>query len=98
MSATKPLTSGGFLRHAPALVFVLMFIVGCQPQRELTAGSDAQSPRHQWSQKVDRPYSKQLDLWQREARGGYAAERTFAVPVKEALQALKIDRLDAEKR
>lgn len=54
--------------------------------------------RHQWSQTVDRSYFKQLDVWLREARDGRATERTFNVPVKEALQEIESDRPDAEKR
>ena len=53
---------------------------------------------YQWSQTADRPYLKQLDIWMREARDGRAAERTFNVPVKEALQDIESDRPDAEKR
>ena len=54
--------------------------------------------RYQWSQKVDRSYVKQLDVWLREARDGRAAERTFTVPVSEALRQIESDRPDAEKR
>jgi hypothetical protein len=53
---------------------------------------------YQWSQTVDRPYLKQLDLWLREAREGRAADRTFTVPVKDALDHLESDRPDADKR
>lgn len=54
--------------------------------------------KYQWSQKVDRPYLKQLDHWQREAREGRAAERTFDVPVKDALKEIELELPDAEKR
>jgi hypothetical protein len=53
---------------------------------------------YQWSQTVDRSYLKQLDIWLREARDGRAAERTFSVPVNEALNQIESDRPDAEKR
>lgn len=53
---------------------------------------------YQWSQKVDRSYFKQLDFWLREAREGRAAERTFDVPVKEALDQIQNGRPDAERR
>ena len=53
---------------------------------------------YQWSQKVDRSYVKQLDLWLREAREGRASERTFDVPIKDALNQIESDRPDAEKR
>ena len=53
---------------------------------------------YQWSQNVDRSYLKQLDFWLREARDGRAADRTFSVPVKEALNQIESDRPDAEKR
>jgi hypothetical protein len=53
---------------------------------------------YQWSQTVDRSYVKQLDMWLREARDGRAAERTFSVPVNEALKQIESDRPDAEKR
>jgi hypothetical protein len=53
---------------------------------------------YQWSEKVDRPYLKQLDLWLREAREGRAAERTFTVSIKDALDQIESDRPDAEKR
>lgn len=53
---------------------------------------------YQWSQKVDRSYFKQLDFWLREAREGRAAERTFNVPVKEALDQIETGRPDAERR
>jgi hypothetical protein len=53
---------------------------------------------YQWSQTVDRSYVKQLDMWLREARDGRAAERTFSVPVSEALKQIESDRPDAEKR
>jgi hypothetical protein len=53
---------------------------------------------YQWSQTVDRSYLKQLDIWLREARDGRAAERTFSVPVNEALNQIEKDRPDAEKR
>ena len=52
----------------------------------------------QWGQKVDRPYFKHLDFWLREAREGRAAERTFNVPVKEALDQIQSGRPDAERR
>ena len=54
--------------------------------------------RFQWSQKVDRSYLKQLDYWLHEARDGRATERTFSVPVKDALKELELERPDAEKR
>lgn len=53
---------------------------------------------YQWSQKVDRSYFRHLDFWLREAREGRAAERTFDVPVKEALDQLQEGRPDAERR
>lgn len=53
---------------------------------------------YQWSQSVDRSYVKQLDLWLREAREGRAAERTFSIPVNEALKQIETGRPDAEKR
>jgi hypothetical protein len=53
---------------------------------------------YQWSQTVDRSYLKQLDFWLREARNGRAADRTFSVPVKEALNEIESERPDAEKR
>jgi hypothetical protein len=53
---------------------------------------------YQWSQNVDRSYLKQLDFWLREARDGRAADRTFSVPVKEALNQIENGRPDAEKR
>ena len=53
---------------------------------------------YQWSQTVDRPYLRQLDFWLREARDGRAADRTFAVPVKDALNQIESDRPDAEQR
>jgi hypothetical protein len=53
---------------------------------------------YQWSQKVDRSYLRQLDYWLREARDGRAADRTFSVPVKDALNQIENDRPDAEKR
>ncbi len=53
---------------------------------------------YQWSQKVDRSYFKHLDFWLREAREGRAAERTFNVPVKEALDQIESGRPDAERR
>ena len=51
-----------------------------------------------WSQGVDRPYLKQLDLWLREARDGRAADRTFSVPLKDALNQIESDQPDVEKR
>jgi hypothetical protein len=54
--------------------------------------------RFQWSEKVNRSYLKQLDFWLREARDGRAAERTFSVPVKDALKDIELERPDAEKR
>jgi len=53
---------------------------------------------YQWSQAVDRSYLKQLDFWLREAREGRAAERTFSVPIKDALHQIEIDRSDTDKR
>src|SRR3954466_11307222 len=53
---------------------------------------------YQWSQKVDRSYFKQLDFWWREAREGRAGERTFNVPVKEALDQIQSGQPDAERR
>jgi hypothetical protein len=52
----------------------------------------------QWSEKVDRSYLKQLDHWLREARDGRATERTFSLPVKDALKEIELERPDAEKR
>lgn len=52
----------------------------------------------QWSETVQRPYLKQLDLWWRDAREGKAAERTFSVPVKEALEEIEAERAGADKR
>jgi hypothetical protein len=54
--------------------------------------------RFQWSEKVNRSYLKQLDYWLREARDGHAAERTFSVPVKDALKDIELERPDAERR
>jgi hypothetical protein len=54
--------------------------------------------RFQWSEKVNHSYLKQLDYWLREARDGRAAERTFSVPVKDALKDIELERPDAEKR
>ena len=53
---------------------------------------------YQWSQNVDRSYLKPLEFWLREARAGRAADRTFSVPVKEALNEIESERPDAEKR
>lgn len=53
---------------------------------------------YRWSQKVDRPHLKQLDLWLREAREGRASDRTFSIPLKDALDLLESDQADAEKR
>ena len=53
---------------------------------------------YQWSQTVDRPYLKQLDIWLREAREGRAAERTFNIPVKDALEHFDNDRPGADRR
>jgi hypothetical protein len=53
---------------------------------------------YQWSQKVDRSYFKYLDFWLREARKGRASERTFNVPVKEALDEIQTGHPDAERR
>jgi hypothetical protein len=53
---------------------------------------------YQWSEKVNRPYLRQLDLWLRAARDGQAAERTFTVPLKDALNQIESDRPEAEKR
>lgn len=52
----------------------------------------------QWTEQVNRPYLKQLDLWWRAARDGRAGERTFGVPVKEALGEIEADQPDADKR
>jgi hypothetical protein len=53
---------------------------------------------YQWSEKVNRPYLKQLDVWLREDREGRAADRTFAVTIKEALDQIQSERPEAEKR
>jgi len=53
---------------------------------------------YQWEQKVEHTYLKQLDFWLREARAGRAAERTFNVPVKEALDQIESERPGTEKR
>jgi len=53
---------------------------------------------HQWDQKIDRQFFKQLDFWLREARDGRAAERTFSVPVKEALDQFGTEQPGSEKR
>jgi hypothetical protein len=63
--------------------------------REALSGS---LRNYQWSQAVDRPYLKQLDVWRREARDGRAADRTFSVPVKDAIDQLELDRPDDRKR
>jgi len=63
--------------------------------REALAGS---LRNHQWDQKVDRPYLKQLDFWLREARDGKAVDRTFSVPLKDALDQIQSERPDAERR
>jgi len=52
----------------------------------------------QWSEKVERPYLKQLDLWWRDARDGKAAERTFGVLVSDALDEIDAERAGADKR
>jgi len=52
---------------------------------------------YQWSQGVDRPYLKQIDLWLRDAREGRAAARTFSIPVKDAINLLELDRPDSRK-
>lgn len=54
--------------------------------------------RYQWSQAVDRPHLKQLDLWLREAREGRASERAFSIPVKDALQQIESDQPEVDKR
>ena len=53
---------------------------------------------YQWGEKMNRPYLKQLDLWLREAREGHAAQRTFAIPVKEALDQIDLGRPGVDKR
>lgn len=53
---------------------------------------------YQWSEKVSRPYLKHLDLWLREAREGRAAQRTFAIPVKDALEQIDLNRPGVDKR
>lgn len=53
---------------------------------------------YQWAEKVNRPYLKQLERWQLEAREGRAAERTFNVSIKEALDQIQGERAEAEKR
>ena len=53
---------------------------------------------HQWDQPVDKPHLKQLDFWLREARDGRASDRTFGVPIKEALDQIQTERPDAERR
>jgi len=53
---------------------------------------------YQWSEKVNRPYLKQLDLWLLEARDGRAPERTFTVPIKDALNQIESDQPEGEKR
>src|SRR2546427_488133 len=53
---------------------------------------------YQWSEKVGRPYLRQLDLWLLEAREGRAIERTFNVPVKDALNQIQSDRPDSDRR
>jgi hypothetical protein len=52
----------------------------------------------QWTEKVERSYLKQLDAWWRDAREGRAADRTFNIPVKEALMEIENDRPGADKR
>ncbi|HZW13419.1 MAG TPA: hypothetical protein VFF81_09545 [Noviherbaspirillum sp.] len=52
----------------------------------------------QWSQAVDLPYRKHLDLWLQEARAGRAKERTFSIPVKDALHEIERDLPEADKR
>ena len=52
----------------------------------------------QWSEKVERSYLKYLDAWWRDAREGRAADRTFNVPVKDALMELQNDRPGVDKR
>ena len=52
----------------------------------------------QWSEKVDRPYREELDLWLREAREGRAARLTFSVPIKEALEEIEREQPDADKQ
>lgn len=47
---------------------------------------------------MERSYLKQLDAWWRDAREGRAADRTFNVPVKEALMEIENDRPGADKR
>lgn len=53
---------------------------------------------YQWSQKVDRPYLKQLDFWLTEAREGRAEERTFNIPLKDALHEIERDQPEAERK
>jgi hypothetical protein len=52
----------------------------------------------QWNQPIDRPFLKQLDFWLREARDGRAADRTFGVPVKEALDQIHLEKPGSERR
>lgn len=53
---------------------------------------------YQWSEKVNRPYLKHLDSWWKDAREGHALDRTFNVPLKDALDQLQKGSPDAEKR
>jgi hypothetical protein len=53
---------------------------------------------HQWDQPIDRQFFKYLDLWLREARDGRAAERTFGVPIKEALDQIEAEHPGFDKR
>ena len=53
---------------------------------------------YQYGETVRRPFLKQLDLWNSEARKGNAAERTFAVPVGDAAKDIEIERPGAAKR
>jgi hypothetical protein len=53
---------------------------------------------YQWSEKVNRPYLKYLDLWWKETREGRVDDRTFRVPIKEALAEIEAERPGADKR
>jgi len=50
----------------------------------------------QWDQKVDRPYLKHLDFWLREAREGRSDQRTFNVPVKDALSEIEQEKSEPQ--
>jgi hypothetical protein len=53
---------------------------------------------YQYSEPVKRPFLRQLDLWNTAAREGKAAERTFTVPVGEALNDIENERPDAARK